>query len=68
MRDRVDISRQIAELCAKLGFPDKKVVAEITIRPAEVTVRYFRLNEHGHKFVESDGNAATAWRTFLVRT
>lgn len=65
---RADVGEQVAALCAKLGFPDKSVVAEIRVSPTEATVLYYPLDENGDKHVEADGYPAARWRRIRVMT
>lgn len=58
---RPDIGDEIQSICNKLGIPDRKVVAEITLTPTEARVLYFKLDQNGHKYVLEDGDPATRW-------
>ncbi len=72
MDERVEIGKPIKEICDLLGGLDPGRVGRIEFLPTSVEVDYYKINEHGSKYVEQDGEdrgkAAMETLSFAVST
>lgn len=60
-------SEQVLAALSLLGITDPDQVSLVEIGPFEVTVRRYRLDAAGRKFLDEDGDAASFTETRSIR-
>jgi hypothetical protein len=68
MNERIDLTKQIQELCQRLNV-DYGNVAEITLRPADATVTLLKTNAQGSRYFDpKTDRAAEETLIFPIRS
>lgn len=67
MSDLIEVHHEVRQLLNRLDL-DPNLVQHIDLWPREARIALFRLNEHGHPYVDEDGNAAVETITKAILT